>query len=197
MRIYLKLIIVIALISPSTSYAKIYKWVDDKGKVHYSTIPPLKQDAENTKIRNNTNSAASEPVASELPEALFGKWTTNNMGDEMELSLLRSRHNIRSKKLRKKLDTKSYWFNLYVIKRKRGPTDITTRLISNGEWSLKGKKIIWNHKKIGNNNERNVMAEAYIKKVSKQMLTLVFMNGETIIYKRTYRGIRYRERHMK
>lgn len=39
------------LLFVSTTEAKIYKWVDDKGQVHYSDEPPEDQEAEELKLK--------------------------------------------------------------------------------------------------------------------------------------------------
>ncbi|MCP4044143.1 MAG: DUF4124 domain-containing protein [Gammaproteobacteria bacterium] len=61
MKIFLFVITLAAF--ANNSYAEIYKWVDDQGKVHFSGRKPANHDAEPIKLRINTYTSITYAVS--------------------------------------------------------------------------------------------------------------------------------------
>ncbi len=61
MKIFLFVITLAAFVN--NSYAEIYKWVDDRGKVHFSGRKPANHDAEPIELRINTYTSITYAVS--------------------------------------------------------------------------------------------------------------------------------------
>lgn len=65
-RLCVVLLAAMAVAGTAVVHAKVYRWVDDKGVVHFTAQPPADQrEAEEVKVRAPTPSSSAKPEASD------------------------------------------------------------------------------------------------------------------------------------
>ncbi len=173
---YLLLIVIPITLPCQVNAAKIYKWKDVDGKIHYSATPPVHQESKSMGSTNNnrTDAQSNDVVLSvrckkaKKSELIVGDWILK-----------------KNKKIRFR------FYDHWLFNQASGNPiqkyfiDIGQGNSQSGKWSVSGSSLNLIVRKIGKKNEEfKTITKALIHKVDNRELYLLINNTEPMKFKR-------------